>query len=112
MLLANMTKSDKMGRLIGLQRSIPAPEDRVSSSAYAMDQLMDCFVKGASRELNTEANFDFLAYVFADLSRMAEGRRYFTTKRDYDGVIPISKLVVFTQHQSLVRRKGVASTIK
>ena len=41
-----------------------------------------------------------------------EGRKYCTTKQAYDGVIPIMKLIVFTEHKSDVRRKGVASTIK
>jgi len=109
MLLANMSKSDKLGRLVGLKRAVPVG---VSESAYAMDQLMDCFVKGAERGFNKEGNFDFLSYIFADVSRLPSGRQYFITKRDYDGVIPISKLVVFTEHKSLIRRKGVASTIK
>jgi hypothetical protein len=109
MLLANMTKSDKLGRLVGLKRAVP---EGVSNSEYAMDQLMDCFVKGSGKGLNKEADFDFLSYVFADISRLPAGRQYFITKRDYDDVIPISKLVVFTEHKSNVRRKGVASTIK
>jgi hypothetical protein len=109
MLLANMTKSDKLARLVGLKRATPK---HVSNSAYAMDQLMDCFVKGAGKELNQEADYDFLSYVFADISRLPSGRQYFITRRDYDDVIPISKLVVFTEHKSNIRRKGVASTIK
>ena len=115
MLLANMTKSDKLARLVALKRVLPAAGGAgadVSTSPYAMDQLMDCFVKGAEKGLSEEASYDFLSYVFADLSRLPAGRAYFVTKRDYDGVIPISKLVVFTEHKSLVRRKGVASTIK
>ena len=77
-----------------------------------MGQLIDCFDKGAEKGLNEEANYDFLSYVFADLSRLPADRAYFVTKRDNDGVVPISKLVVFTEHKSLVRRKGVASIIK
>ena len=97
MLLANMTKSDKLARLVGLKRALPAAGGAgadVSTSPYAMDQLMDCFVKGAEKGLNEEANYDFLSYVFADLSRLPADRAYFVTKRDCDGVIPISKLVV------------------
>lgn len=109
MLLANMTKSDKLGRLVTLQRE---PPKGVSESRHAMDQLMDCFVKGAEGALNKEASFDFLSYVFADVSRLPPGREYFITKRNYDDIIPISKLVVFTEHKSVIRRKGVASTIK
>ena len=108
-LLANMTKSDHLGRLVDLKRAVPRG---ISESEYAMDQLMDCFVKGAEKGLTKESDYDFLSYVFADVSRLSAGRKYFITMREYDGVIPISKLVVFTEHKSLIRRKGVASTIK
>ncbi|KAH1310880.1 hypothetical protein KXX47_006067 [Aspergillus fumigatus] len=85
MLFANLAKSDKLSRLITLKRRTA---ESVSTSTMAIDQLMDCFVKGA------------------------EGRAYFTTRQDYDGVVPVTKLTVFTEHESTVRRKGVASTIK
>lgn len=73
---------------------------------------MDCFVKGADGSFNKDADYDYLAYLFADISKHAEGRKYFVTKQQYDNVIPITKLTVFTEHKSDIRRKGVASTIK
>jgi hypothetical protein len=109
MLLANLAKSDTIKNIINLSRNIPKS---VSESPKAMDQLMDCFVKGADGTLNKDADFDYLAYFFADVSKFDEGRAYFTTKQDYDGVVPITKLTVFTEHKSAIRRKGVASTIK
>jgi hypothetical protein len=110
MLLANMAKSDSIRRVLTLKRALPARE--VSASENAMDQLMDCFVKGSGKKLNKAAEFDFLSYFFADISRLPQGRKYFVARQEYDGVIPISKLIVFTEHGSFVRRKGVASTIK
>jgi hypothetical protein len=109
MLLANLAKSDGFKRIITLTRTIPKP---ISESAKAMDQLMDCFVKGAEAGMNKNANYDYLAYFFADVSKYEEGRTYFTTKQKYDSVVPITKLTVFTEHKSHIRRKGVASTIK
>ncbi|PLB44669.1 DNA-binding protein HGH1 [Aspergillus steynii IBT 23096] len=109
MLIANLAKSSKINRLLTLKRKTP---ESVSSSAFAIDQLMDCFVKGAEGALNKRANFDYLSYLFADLSKSEEGRAYFTSRQDYDGVVPVTKLIVFTEHNSTVRRKGVASTIK
>ncbi|KAI9036544.1 protein HGH1 [Aspergillus affinis] len=109
MLLANLAKSNKISRLLTLKRKIP---ESVSSSAFAIDQLMDCFVKGAEGALNKHANYDYLSYLFADLSKSEEGRAYFTSRQDYDDVVPVTKLTVFTEHKSTVRRKGVASTIK
>lgn len=109
MLLANLAKSTHLQRVLSLKRKAP---ESVSNSENAIDQLMDCFVKGAEGGLNKHANYDYLSYLFADLSQTETGRSYFTTRQEYDGVVPITKLTVFTEHQSDVRRKGVASTIK
>ena len=111
MLLANMAKSDATKRILTIQRKYGAVSG-LSSSAMAMDQLMDCFVKGPEGSYNKDANFDYLSYFFADIAKHQEGRKYLLTEQKYDSVVPISKLVVFTEHGSLVRRKGVASTIK
>lgn len=109
MLLANLVKSDHLKKLHTMKRKAP---EEVSTSENAIDQLMDCFVKGAEGGLNQHANFDYLSYLFADLSQTETGRSYFTTRQEYDGVVPITKLTVFTEHKSDIRRKGVASTIK
>ncbi|BCS25580.1 protein HGH1 [Aspergillus puulaauensis] len=109
MLFANLGKSEKIKKLFSLKRR---PAQPVSSSVYAVDQLMDCFVKGAEGALNQYSDFDYLSYLFADLSKLEEGRTYFTSRQDYDGVVPVTKLTVFTEHPSTVRRRGVASTIK
>ena len=37
---------------------------------------MDCFVKGYDRKLNKYANFDYLAYFFADIARFKKGREF------------------------------------
>ncbi|CAZ80100.1 unnamed protein product [Tuber melanosporum] len=110
MLLANLAKSDSIQSLITLTRPLLAKE--VSASDNAMDQLLDLFVRGADKKLNEQACFDFLSYFFADVSRLGKGREYFVRRREYDGVVPISKVIVFTECGSLVRRKGVASAIK
>ncbi|KIW48279.1 uncharacterized protein PV06_00884 [Exophiala oligosperma] len=110
MLLSNLAKSERLERLISLERQ--KPDKSVSTSPYALDQLFDCFVKGADGNLNKDASFDYLAYLLADMSKYKAGRDHFLSKREYDGVVPISKLTVFTEHKSDVRRRGVASTIK
>jgi hypothetical protein len=109
MLLANLAKWDDLKRILSLER--PAPT-ALSSSSLAIDQLLDLFVKGADGTYNKDADFDYLAYLFADIAKHAEGRKYFTTGQKYDDIIPLTKLTVFTEHKSTVRRKGVASTIK
>ncbi|KAI2618842.1 DUF383-domain-containing protein [Hypoxylon sp. NC1633] len=109
MLLSNLAKWDTLKRI--LDRKQPAPAE-LGPSDSVMNQLVDLFVKGADGTYNKHADFDHLAYLFADLTKHAEIRRYFVQKQEYDGVIPITKLKVFTEHKSDVRRKGVASTIK
>jgi hypothetical protein len=109
MLLANLAKWDDLKQILSLER--PAPK-ALGSSSLAIDQLLDLFVKGADGTYNKDADFDYLAYLFADIAKHAEGRKYFATRQKYDDVIPITKLTVFTEHRSTVRRKGVASTLK
>jgi hypothetical protein len=110
MLLANMAKDDSMQRVLALKRDIPK---QLSKSAWAMDQLMDCFVKGAQGAYNKDADFDYLSYFFADLAKFPKGREYLTTPQEHDAnIIPITKIQVFTDHPSHIRRLGVASTIK
>ncbi|KAI9803119.1 MAG: hypothetical protein M1833_001190 [Piccolia ochrophora] len=109
MLLANLAKSDEVKRVLTLPRAVPKD---LSSSKNAMDQLMDCFVKGAEGRYNKKADYDYLAYFFADIAKFSEGRKYFVTEQAYDSVIPLSKLIVFTEHKSSIRRRGVASAIK
>ncbi|KAL9096719.1 MAG: hypothetical protein Q9165_001207 [Trypethelium subeluteriae] len=110
MLLANMAKWDSIKRLLKLKRDIPKS---LSTSSNAMDQLMDCFVKGAEGRYNKNANYDYISYFLADMAKHAEGRKYFVTPRKGDDdIIPLTKLIVFTEHTSEIRRRGAASTIK
>ncbi|PPJ59346.1 hypothetical protein CBER1_05795 [Cercospora berteroae] len=122
MLLANLAKSDNIIKLLTLKRSIPK-EKNLSTSPLAIDQLLDCFVKGASGSYNPKADYDYLCYVFADISKHEAGRKHFLTPRtegsssdaastEGEKVLPITKLIVFTEHKSTIRRRGVASTIK
>ncbi|KAI1074963.1 hypothetical protein F5B20DRAFT_561783 [Whalleya microplaca] len=109
MLLANLAKWDAFKTIIDKRQP---PPDELGSNDLAMNQLVDLFVKGADKKYNKRADFDHLAYLFADLSKHAEIRQYFVQKQEYDGVIPLTKLKVFTEYKSDIRRKGVASTIK
>jgi hypothetical protein len=109
MLLANLVKWDDLKYILSLEH--PAPEP-LKSNNIAIDQLLDLFVKGADETYNKSADYDYLSYVFADLAKHTEGRKYFLTPQTYDGVVPLTKMTVFTEHKSDIRRKGVASTIK
>ncbi len=67
MLLANMVKSDDIKRILTLTRDVPKP---LTTSNVAIDELMDCFVKGAQGSYNPKADFDYLAYLFADIAKV------------------------------------------
>jgi hypothetical protein len=67
MLLANMAKDDSLQRVLELKRAVP---QELSKSEWAMDQLMDCFVKGAEGAYNKNADYDYLSYFFADLAKV------------------------------------------
>lgn len=108
MLLANISQGSTFLKYATTKRQVPTGFE----SELPIDQLMDCFVRGAEGTLNQAANFDYLSYVFANLSSQEIGRKHLVTRQAYDGVVPIQKLVVFTEHKSNVRRKGIASTIK
>ncbi|KAI5917733.1 hypothetical protein F4810DRAFT_704709 [Camillea tinctor] len=109
MLLANLAKWDSLKTIVDKKQPPPV---ELKSNDLIMNQLVDLFVKGAEGTYNKKADFDHLSYLFADLTKHPEVRHYFVRKQEYDGVIPLTKLKVFTEHKSEVRRKGVASTIK
>jgi hypothetical protein len=112
MLLANLAKHDSLKRILTLERALPKTKD-LSTSKNALNQLLDCFVKGADSALNKDADFDYLSYLFADIAKYPEGRAHFVGPREDDNkIIPLTKITVFTEHKSAIRRRGVASTIK
>lgn len=112
-LLTNLAKNDNITKVFDFSITHSDEQKKIFKSTKAMDCLMDCFVKGFDRSLNKYADYDYLAYFFADISRFLQGREYFITEQAYDEVVPISKLLVFTEkYDSKIRREGVASTIK
>lgn len=110
MLLANLAKSPTITKLLTLKRE---PLKNLSTSPIVIDQLLDCFVKGAEGAYNPKADYDYLSYLFADLAKHEEGRVHFLAPRKEDNdIVPLTKMLVFTEHKSTIRRRGVANTIK
>ncbi|KAH3677090.1 hypothetical protein WICMUC_001845 [Wickerhamomyces mucosus] len=110
-LLANIAKNSNIKRIF--EWEIEPHNKDVFKSTKVVDCLLDVFVKGSDRKLNKVCNYDYLSFFFADFTRFVNIRKYFVTKQNYDGVVPISKILVFTEkYDSKIRREGVASTIK
>ncbi|KAK5660349.1 hypothetical protein OQA88_12890 [Cercophora sp. LCS_1] len=110
MLLANLAKHDALLSL--LTAKLPTPPAALSTSDLALNQLMDLFVKGAAGAYNPNADYDYLSYLFADMAKHPSIREFFITPQEYDGVVPLNKIKVFTEHKSDIRRRGVASAVK
>lgn len=114
MLLSNLAKSNSINLLITLRRNPITFSDSTISSDLVINQLLDTYVRG--KKFNQYANYDFLTNLFSDLTRFSECRQYFTTQQEYDGIVPLQKLIVFMDpnntESSQVRRTGVASVIK
>ncbi|KAL1918328.1 uncharacterized protein VTP21DRAFT_2988 [Calcarisporiella thermophila] len=110
MLLSNLTRYEPI--CVKLLNATTNPMPGLSTSPRVLDQLLDVFVKGVGRQYNPEAEFHFLSSVFANIAALSSGRDYFLTKAEYDGLIPLTKLVCFTEHENVIRRGSVDSTIK
>ncbi|GAA6036012.1 hypothetical protein JCM8097_005214 [Rhodosporidiobolus ruineniae] len=136
MLLSNMSKLDLVSKqILGLRVpftiSEPAPsaaeptkdgeekdEDKptavqaTTDEIAALDLLLEVFLKGEGKQYNPNANYDFLASVFANVSLLPPGRAFLLSTPDPSIEPPLAKIISFTEHPSTIRRGGVASTIK
>ncbi|KAI4213186.1 MAG: hypothetical protein LQ351_004132 [Letrouitia transgressa] len=106
MLLANLSKSDSMARLLTLTRK-PVPS--LSTSPNALTQLLNLYSKGAKARYNPHASFDHLAYLIAELSKFPSTATFLTSSSH-----PLAQhLAPFTTPStSYERRLGTASTIR
>lgn len=110
MLIANLSKHASFQKVLSLK--LP-PRNAFGTSLLAIDHLLSVFLLGESGKYNPTCTYEYLAYSFAELARFEEARKYFTTPRaDDDDNIPLSKMLVFTEHKNDIRRRGVANTIK
>ncbi|KAJ2784842.1 Protein hgh1 [Coemansia javaensis] len=110
MLLSNLTKLDDVCIQLCALRMGPTPG--ICDSPMALDQLTDVFVMGMERKYNKNATFACLANVFSNITNHDIGRRYFLERTAYDGRLPITKIMVFSECDDVVRRGGVDATMK
>ena len=66
MLLSNLAKNPKVESLFGLN----VLEVEGFSEKDVLGQLMETFVRGENKKWNPNANFDFLANVWGDITRV------------------------------------------
>ncbi|KAK4332100.1 Protein HGH1 [Rhodotorula toruloides] len=123
MLLSNMSKLDSVSRqILGLRVPVGTKSSAVEGEAAAateaddeiaaLDLLLEVFLRGEGKKYNPNANYDFLASVFANVSLLPQGRAFLLATPDRSVEPPLAKIISFTEHPSTIRRGGVASTIK
>ncbi|KAF6235096.1 hypothetical protein HO173_006723 [Letharia columbiana] len=109
MLLANLSKSPSITRLVTLTRTtVPA----LSPSKLAVTQLLELFNKGAEGGYNPEARFDYLAWFFGDLAKDPAFVAYLTTPPSHSTLDPLTTFLPHTTSPSPIRRLGTASLLK
>jgi hypothetical protein len=106
MLLNNLSKFDSV-----ISKLLPL-EEQPSKGTQMLDNLLEIFVQGETAKFNKEASFHFLAGVFANISSSPQGCMHFLKNSTVDDTPRLSKLIVFTEHPSLIRRGGAISTLK
>ncbi|KAF9425293.1 hypothetical protein BGZ94_007679 [Podila epigama] len=109
MLISNMSKNDNIAtKILNMEAK---PIEGLSTAKNAIGQLADIFLKATDKSYNPQCNFDFLAGVFATVAALPLGRSLMFAKDD-SGLSPLSKIVCFTEHPSIIRRGGVITAIK
>lgn len=89
-----------------------APVEGLTESKRLMDQFVEVFHKGYKKEYNPEAEFHFLASVFSNVSSIRLGRVFMVEPAPVDNLSPLTKIQIFTEDKSVIRRGGSDSTIK
>lgn len=110
MLLSNMTKYEPT--CVKVIQATAEPVEGLSQSTRLLDQLVEAFHKGYKKEYNPEAEFHFLASVFSNVSSIRLGRVFMIERAPVDNISPLTKLQIFTEDRSVIRRGGVVSVIK
>ncbi|KAG0173338.1 hypothetical protein DFQ28_008778 [Apophysomyces sp. BC1034] len=110
MLLSNMTKHEPI--CVKLLEIKADKNTELCDSDRVMDQLVEAFHRGHKKAYNADAEYHFLASVFSNVSGIRHGRVYFLEPSSYDQLAPLTKLQIFTEDESVIRRGGVSSTIK
>ncbi|SAM02040.1 hypothetical protein [Absidia glauca] len=109
MLLSNMTKTESICVKILDAQTNALPD--LTQSTRLVDHLVEAFHVGHKKAYNPEAEYNFLASVFSNLSGLRHGRVYFLAP-DKDGLAPLTKLQIFTEDENVIRRGGVITVIK
>ncbi|KAG2177101.1 hypothetical protein INT43_007757 [Umbelopsis isabellina] len=110
MLLSNMTKYEPI--CVKLIDGTVAALPDLSESTRLMDHLVEVFHRGVTKAYNPQAEFHFLASVFANASTIRHGRVFFLEEAKHDQLAPVTKIQIFSEDKNIIRRGGTVSTMK
>jgi Domain of unknown function (DUF383) len=103
MLLNNLSLHDVVASLL-----LPAES---KTATHRIDNMLEIFSK-KEYSFNPSATFSFLGGVFANIAASPQGCKFMLGKSTIDSSMRLSKLVCFTEHEDVMRRGGVISTLK
>lgn len=137
MVLSNLTQLDDVCAAclrIDQTTSTDTGAGKAKQAVRSLQTLVDLFAKEG---VNKHATYDYLAHVFANISASNVGRQCISFHNPPDALsqqntggreallgmpesleegstssVPLSDLVIFTEHASPIRRAGVSSTLK
>jgi hypothetical protein len=108
MLLNNLTKDASF-----VKKLIPVTSKEESfKKTEHVDNLLEVFVRGEGRKYNSNAEYHFLAGVFANVSATAAGAEYMNGNSTVDGTPRLLRIALFFDHPNVMRRGGCISTAK
>ncbi|KAI9209911.1 uncharacterized protein BJ171DRAFT_594922 [Polychytrium aggregatum] len=86
--------------------------DAPKKRTHQLDNLLEVFVRGESKKFNPDAEYHFLAGVFANIASTRVGMVYFQGRSNVDQQLRLSKITAYTEHPNIIRRGGCVSTVK
>ena len=100
--------------LSNLTQKLDQVSTTIINDKARLQRLFDVLVSGAdkNRQVNKNANFDFLASVFANISTLPDGRQWLLEPQAAASESRLRTLSVFLEHESVIRRGGIASLFK
>ncbi|RKO87495.1 hypothetical protein BDK51DRAFT_40559 [Blyttiomyces helicus] len=112
MLLNNLTESASIAQRLVPQTPLNAASPSAPTRTHQLDNLLEVFVRGAGKTYNPNAEYHFLAGVFANVTATGGGSHYMLRKSGVDGVMRLAKVLAFTEHPNRIRRHGAVATLK
>ncbi|KAJ3187097.1 hypothetical protein HDU85_007135 [Gaertneriomyces sp. JEL0708] len=123
MLLNNLSESNSISRKLvtdispsTLAQPPSSGDDQAQTSPSAkthyLDNLLEVFVRGEGKRYNPAAEYHFLGGVLANVAMTPAGAEWFRGRTGVDGMLRLSKVVPFVEHDNRIRRSAAIAIVK